>query len=160
MSQNKWRLDGRKVVVTGGTKGIGKATADAFLQLGAEVIITARNAEAVGTCVDQWKTAGLAAHGFVGDAANQHDREALYRFVKERGDSLDVLVNNVGTNIRKVAMDYTDEDVATIFNTNLSSAFGLCRLFYPMLKAAKDGFTPAGSVRVRSPDNESSHSTC
>lgn len=128
---NRWTLTGKKALITGATKGIGLAIAQEFLSLGAEVTIVARNAQTIDEQLENWRSQGLKADGIAADVAVADDREAIVKQIKE----LDILVNNVGTNIRKKALEYTEEEYAAIFQTNLDSVFAMCRLAYPLLKA-------------------------
>lgn len=63
------------------------------------------------------------------------NREAIVNQVKEVMGGLDIPINNVGTNIRKKALEYTEDEYAAIFQTNLISVLAICRLAYPLLKA-------------------------
>lgn len=137
MDELKWRLDGKKALVTGGTKGIGKATAEEFLHLGAELIIAARNSRDINKCVNNWSKKGFAVRGFAADLSEHSERLLLGEFVNKTWGTLDILINNVGTNIRKATVDYTDSEIDTIFQTNLMSAYSLCRLFFPLLQKSK-----------------------
>jgi tropinone reductase I len=134
--RERWTLAGRKALITGATKGIGLAIAQEFLALSAEVIIVARDAEAVERQIDAWKLGGKA-HGIAADVATAEGRQRLLELVGITFGELDILVNNVGTNIRKKAIDYTEEEFASIFQTNLTSIFELSRLCYPLLKASE-----------------------
>lgn len=128
-----WRLDHQKVLITGGTKGIGKAAADEFLALGAEVLIAARSAADIESCVSAWRAQGLRAHGFLADVSEAADRARLFAFAHELWGALDVLVNNAGTNKRKPTMEYTDLEIDWLFRINLLSAYDLSRLCFPLL---------------------------
>jgi len=132
---NRWTLTGKKALITGATKGIGLAIAQEFLSLGAEVMIVARNAEAVEQQIEVWRVQGWNAHGIAADVATSNGRQAIVEQVNEALEGLDVLINNVGTNIRKKVLDYTEDEYASIFQTNLTSVFEMCRLAYPLLKA-------------------------
>lgn len=144
---NRWTLTGKKALITGATKGIGLAIAQEFLSLGAEVMIVARNAELVEQQLEIWRSQGANAHGVAADVATSDGRQAIVRQVKEALGGLDILVNNVGTNIRKKLLDYTEDEYMSIFQTNLTSVFEMCRLAYPLLKAqGNSSIVNVGSV--------------
>jgi NAD(P)-dependent dehydrogenase (short-subunit alcohol dehydrogenase family) len=130
---NNWDLQGKKALITGGTKGIGKAIAEEFLALGAEVMIVARNSKEVHETVELWQTAGRPASGVVADVSKEEDREWIKAAIEERWGRLDVLVNNAGMNIRKKLTEYVEEEYRQIFEVNLFGAISLCRLCHPYL---------------------------
>lgn len=138
MDNNRWTLTGRKALITGATKGIGLAIAQEFLSLGAEIMIVARNAEAVQQQLENWQLQGWKAHGIAADVATPKGRQAIIEQVNQTLGELDILVNNVGTNIRKKALEYTEQEYESIFQTNLTSIFEMCRLAYPLLKAGNN----------------------
>ena len=70
MKQNRWNLQGKKALITGGTKGIGRAIAEEFLQLGAEVFIVARSQQSIDELVKNWQSSGFKAQGMVADMNN------------------------------------------------------------------------------------------
>jgi len=137
MAVNRWRLDGLCALVTGGTKGIGHAIAEEMLHLGAEVYIVARNFDEVEQCVAAWQQQGLRAFGSAADVSISGDRHDLMDTLKSRWSRLDILVNNVGTNIRKKAVEYSADEYDTIMGTNLRSTFEICRKTYPLLKKSE-----------------------
>ena len=130
----KWNLDGKKALITGGTKGIGSAIAEELLSLGADVIIAARNESFLENKVDEWKYKGLKVKGISADLSSEQGRKILVSQVFRYWQDLNILVNNVGTNIRKKTIEYSYDEFEKIFNTNLISTFELCRSFYPLLK--------------------------
>ncbi|HCF26034.1 MAG TPA: tropinone reductase [Cyanobacteria bacterium UBA11049] len=143
---NRWTLTRKKALITGATKGIGLAIATEFLSLGAEVTIVARNAAAVKQQVEIWRSQGLKADGIAADVASSDGRQEIAEQVNQVG-GLDILVNNVGTNIRKKALDYTEDECTSIFQTNLTSVFEMCRLAYPLLKTGENSsIVNVGSV--------------
>lgn len=144
---DRWTLAGKKALITGATKGIGLAIAQDFLSLGAKVMIVARDANGIEQQLSTWQSQGKDSHGVAADVATSKERQAIFEQVNQVWGGLDVLVNNVGTNIRKKALDYTEDEYASIFQTNLSSVFEMCRLAYPLLKAGgNSSIVNVGSV--------------
>jgi len=135
----RWTLSGKKALVTGGTKGIGKAIAEELLGLGAEVMIVARKEEELNQVVAEWQNQNLPAFGTAGDMGKIEDRARIMQAVSEQWNTLDILVNNVGTNIRKKALEYSEKEYDQIMNINLKSAFQLSVLAHPLLKTSPSG---------------------
>ncbi len=129
-----WNLKNKKAVITGGTKGIGYATATEFLSLGAAVMIVARNEAEVKTAVSNWNKEGFEAYGVAADVSTSDGRNKLLNAVKEKWETVDVLVNNVGTNIRKQFNDYTTEEYQQVFNVNIFSTIEVTKLFFSLLQ--------------------------
>ena len=136
---SKWSLSGKKCLVTGGTRGIGKAVVEEFLGLGAEVFVAARNAEDLEKVLSECQSKGIPVSGGAFDVSRSEDRAGLMAAVQNTFGHLDVLVNNVGTNIRKKTPEYSEEEYHKVFSTNLTSAFHLCQLCYPLLKQSGEG---------------------
>lgn len=148
----RWRLTGKTALVTGGTKGIGYAIADELLRLGATVTVAARTEADVTDCVAKWRSEGLNPRGMVTDLSKPDAAETL---IASLGDSLDILINNVGTNVRKPTTEYTNEEYRHVLATNLDSAFALSRAAYPLLARSGDGAivnigSVAGTVAILS----------
>ena len=123
-----WNLQGKRALITGGTKGIGKAIAEEFLSLGAEVMIVARDKHEVEELVQLWQQEGKPVTGVAGDVTKHADRKKIGAAIGERWGALDVLVNNAGTNIRKKLEEYTEEEIRHVLEVNLFAAIELCRL--------------------------------
>lgn len=132
-----WNLKGKLALVTGGTKGIGKATVMEFLALGAEVLFTARNSEDVEALEKEINSKDRKVTGFVSDVSLEKDREKLYSFIQSNWSKLDILVNNAGINIRKKAVEYSEEEFRKVIEINLMAPFELSRKLYPFLKEAE-----------------------
>ena len=100
------------------------------------MLTCSRNGDEIADRLYQWNDVhGLDVQGVVADVTTQAGREILRKEVEARfGGKLDILVNNVGTNIRKKTPEYTEEDYEFIMKTNLQSVFELTKLFYPYLK--------------------------
>ncbi|MBC6609075.1 SDR family oxidoreductase [Hymenobacter sp. BT188] len=133
---NRWNLTGRRALVTGGTKGIGRAVAEELLGLGAQVLITARHADEVAQAVAEWTRRGLPALGVAADVSTEAGRTAIFEQVRTHWQGLDLLVNNVGTNLRKGFTDYTPAEYERLFQVNLFSIIEMCRAAYPLLQAS------------------------
>jgi len=148
----RWSLNGKKALVTGGTRGIGAAVAEEFLALGAEVLVVARTADDVQSRLKEWTQRGWNVHGCTGDLAETATRESVADRVNTLWGRLDVLVNNVGTNIRKKTLDYGEDEVEFLLRTNLMSVFDMCRRAYPLLsRALPDRSLKGGSHRQALP---------
>jgi Tropinone reductase 1 len=135
----RWSLAGKLALVTGATLGIGLAVAEEFLSLGATVLAVARDAERLEERLESWRLRGARAYGLAADVSDAEGRSAMLRRAEEFGAGLDVLVNNVGTNVRKAAVEYTTGEYERIISTNLTSAFELTRRAHALLKAAGGG---------------------
>ncbi len=134
----RWDLDGKKTLITGATKGIGKAIAEEFLAKGADVLIVARNKAECASLIAVWKQRGWNAGAIAADVTETAGHDAIFSTIEARWGSLDVLVNNVGTNIRKKTPAFTSEEFSFLLKTNLTSAFELCRRGYPYLKKGNE----------------------
>lgn len=128
MTQSAWQLDGRNALVTGGTKGIGRAVVEELRGLGARVTLVARSADEVAAACAELGTAGIAA-----DVTSAADRA---RIVAAIDGPLHVLVHNAGGNIRKPLVDYDDATIAQLLALNLTSALLLSRDLHPRLREA------------------------
>lgn len=134
--ERRWTLKGRHALVTGSTKGIGRAVAEELARFGAEVAVVARNEPDVEQAVDELRSKGLAAWGCAADVATTEGRNAVVAAMPDSWRSLDILVNNAGTNVRKPALDYSSEEVERIHATNVTSGFELARMLHPRLVAS------------------------
>ncbi|ERN08030.1 hypothetical protein AMTR_s00012p00260970 [Amborella trichopoda] len=138
--RERWSLHGMSALVTGGTKGIGYAIVEELAGLGASIYTCARTEVDLNKCLNEWKGQGFSVHGSVCDLSSRPHRENLIEAVSAHfNGKLNILVNNVGTNIPKQTVDYTAEDFSFLVSTNLESAFHMCQLSHPLLKASGAG---------------------
>jgi Tropinone reductase 1 len=149
MDPHRWRLDGQLALVTGGSAGIGLAIARELLGFGADVLIVARDAAALDRARDdlaeEFPDGDINA--LVADVADDEQRREVLDWIEDRGDGLNILVNNAGGNRRMAAVDYTEGEWREIFEVNLFSAFELTRYAYPLLtKHAASSVVNVGSV--------------
>ncbi len=134
---NRWSLTGKTALITGATAGIGRAIAEEFLNLGSQIFMVARTEHHVNQSLAEWKETKHPVHGTAADVSKAEDREKIFSKFSKHFEKLDLLINNVGTNIRKPVMDYSEEEFRSILETNLVSAFEMCRLAYPLLKRSE-----------------------
>jgi tropinone reductase I len=135
---DRWNLNNKRALVTGGTKGIGAAIATEFISLGAEVIVVSRNEEDFKILKSSLQNSEKLIH-FSADISKIGDIKKLVDFVTNKSEKLDILVNNVGTNIRKKTIEYSFEEFDKIIHTNLRSALELSKSLYPLLKKSEQG---------------------
>jgi tropinone reductase I len=125
----RWRLDGKRAIVTGGTRGIGEAVVSELRLLGAVVMTVARSNADINL-----------------DITEPDAPPKIVQTASETLGGLDILVNNVGTNVRKPTVDLTEADYAQIFATNLDAIFRLNQAAYNALKAQNGCIVQIGSV--------------
>lgn len=116
-------LKGKTVIVTGGSKGIGKAIALTFAELEANVVIVGREKAALEAAVTELKGHHSKCMYLQADLRETQQIQAMVDEVAERFGTIDVLVNNAGVNITKPAIEVTEEDWDTVLDTNLKSTF-------------------------------------
>jgi len=132
-------LEGKYALVTGGTRGIGKAIAVALLEHGASVAICGRSDASVSAAVEELQPKGNVI-GHRADVGAPENVAALFRFMEERFPRLDVLVNNAGIGIMKSAADLTIEDWQATIDLNLSGVFYCCHEALRGFREQKHGY--------------------
>lgn len=127
-------LNGRVAVVTGASRGLGKAMALALGAAGARLALVSRDADQLAAVAQQVRTLGTDAQVFRADVT---DEEQVLRTAHEVAAKLgpaDILINNAGTVVRSLCVDFTLADWNMVLHTNLTSAFLMCRSFVPQMK--------------------------
>ncbi len=150
MDRKRWSLDGQRALVTGASAGIGLAICRELLGLGAQVLMVARNAAALDRAradlEEEFPGPEDAVVALAADVTDDEQRGDILDWVADHG-GLDILVNNAGGNLTRPALDYGEDQWRGIFETNLFSAFELCRGAYPLLtKHAASSIVNIGSV--------------
>ncbi|KAK4273666.1 hypothetical protein QN277_017011 [Acacia crassicarpa] len=136
----RWCLRGKTALVTGGTRGIGHAVVEDLAQFGASVYTCSRTQSELHKCLKEWQDRGLTVHGSVCDVSSPSQRQHLIQQVASRfNGTLNILVNNVGINVRKATVEYTGDDYSMMMTANFESAYHLCQLAYSALKASGSG---------------------
>ncbi|KAK9279514.1 hypothetical protein L1049_013193 [Liquidambar formosana] len=138
--ESRWSLQGMTALVTGGTKGIGHAIVEELVGLGAAVHPCGRNEAGLNACLKDWEMKGFRVTGSICDITSAAQREKLMDTVSSLfNGKLNILINNAGTCIKKPTEEYTAEEVSTVMSTNFESAYHLCQLGHPLLKASGAG---------------------
>ena len=134
-------FEGRGIIVTGATRGIGRAIAKMMLQHGAQMTICGRQQNAVDIAVEELRaeTGGKVA-GKAADVRNHDDVAGLFQFVDTHFGGLDVLVNNAGVGVFRSVSDLTVEDWRLTLETNLSGVFYCCREAFPRFQSRGGGY--------------------
>ncbi|HEY3522068.1 MAG TPA: SDR family NAD(P)-dependent oxidoreductase [Candidatus Limnocylindrales bacterium] len=134
------RLSGKRAVITGGTSGIGRATALRFLAEGASVVVAGRNVErGESLAAELGPDEASRLHVRQADVALSADVDALVTFAIERLGGLDVLVASAGIFERGTATETDDERWQRVLDVDLSGAFYLARAGLPTLLAQGSG---------------------
>ena len=137
----RWRLAGHTALISGASRGIGLACARELAALGARLLLAARD-EAV---LEQVRADLLeefpacAAQVFAGDLADDEVRLQLFDWIKDIGAEPSLLVNNLGANTPRAALEYALDEVAALLQANVLSALHLCQLAHPHLAAHGSG---------------------
>lgn len=133
------KLYGRVALVTGASKGLGKAVALALAGAGAQVALVARDEKQLALTAEAIRSKGAVAEVFPADITDEaHVQEMARRFVQRFG-KLQILVNNAGMNLRKPATEFTLEEWNRVLTTNLTSAFLVSRALIPFMLGQEYG---------------------
>lgn len=137
---DRFRLDGRVALVTGGTKGLGRSMSAGFVEAGAQVVVVARQAGEAAVVAQ-----GLAAHGgtrcagYAADVTDPAQVEALAGHVLAEFGQVDILVNNAGINIRGPIDHLTPEQFQQVQSVNVTGLWLMTRGVVPLMKEQKSG---------------------
>jgi 3-oxoacyl-[acyl-carrier protein] reductase len=134
-------LTGKNAVVTGGTRGIGRAIATYLLRAGAAVAICARQRESVDRVTTELKqSTGGDVFGQPADVSKSDQVSGFFDTVESRFGALDILVNNAGAGIFRGIQDLTLEDWRNTIDLNLSGVFYCCHYGLPLLRKRGEGY--------------------
>ena len=133
-------LGGKVALVTGSTKGIGKAIAMQLAQAGAKVVISSRKAEACAAVRQEFDALGLTAVAIPCNVARKAELENLVAKTIEAYGRIDILVCNAATNpVYGPTASASDEAFDKIMGTNVKSVWQLCNMVIPQMAARRDG---------------------
>src|SRR5262249_5259058 len=127
MILDAFKLDGKVALVTGASTGLGAAIAVALAEAGADVVCHGNTRSLDATC-DAIEKLDRRCLSIRGDLRDPDVPRALMEAATREMGRIDILINNAGVIRRTAAIDYSDEDWATVIEVNLSSVFRLCQL--------------------------------
>ena len=133
------KLNGRVAVITGASKGLGKAMSLSLAAEGAKIVMIARNAGPLEEAAAEVRALGVEALTITADVADETQVERLRAEVIARFGSVHILINNAGLNLRKPLADFTLTEWRLVLDTNLTSAFLMSRALIPHLVSGGGG---------------------
>jgi len=134
-------LKGKTAIVTGSTKGIGRAIAEALVRAGANVCVSARNSEEVERAVAELGALdGGDVTGAVCDVRDYEEVRALFEHTVAEFGGVDVLVNNAGVGSFVTVEEMSPEDFRAVIETNLNGVFYCCREAVPLMRRRGGGY--------------------
>jgi len=139
--RNEVDLDGKRILLTGASSGIGEAAAEKFARRGATVVVTARRRELLDALVGRITAAGGSAQAYACDLADLEAVDALVANVEEDLGGIDILINNAGRSIRRPLAESLERwhDVERTMSLNYYSPLRLIRGLAPGMRERGDG---------------------
>jgi len=127
-------LHDRLAVITGASRGIGKAIALELGREGAALALVGRDEKLLADTASEAGQLGAQSDVFVVDVTQEAQVRSMEEQLRSRFGHVDILVNNAGINVRKPLVDFTLDEWRNVVDTNLTSAFLMCRSFVPMMR--------------------------
>jgi len=141
---------GKVVLVTGGSSGLGRVIAEEFGSAGAKVVVAALEADNVQQAAEEMRTGGIDTLGFHADITRQEDVDRLFAETLNRFGRLDVLVNNAGRSMRGKILDTTPEQFRELMELNLVAMVRCTRAAVPHLLVQRGHVVNIGSLAAKS----------
>jgi NAD(P)-dependent dehydrogenase (short-subunit alcohol dehydrogenase family) len=132
-------LNGKIALITGASKGLGKAMALALSQAGATIALVSRDETKLQAVKREVEESGGKAELFIADVKDEQQVERLEAEVSKRLGKIQILVNNAGVNLRKNLIDFSLSEWQSVIDTNLTSVFLMCRKFVPHMRGTGYG---------------------
>jgi 3-oxoacyl-[acyl-carrier protein] reductase len=132
-------LEGRVAIVTGGSRGIGRAVAASLAEDGASVVVSGRDAARVEAASKELDALGAPVLGVAADVAKREDVDRLVGAARERFGRIDILVNNAGITRDSLLVRMKDDDWDEVLNVNLRGAFLMTRAVGKVMMRQKGG---------------------
>lgn len=139
MILDDFRLDGEAALVTGASRGLGRAMAQALGEAGADVVVSARNADDLEATAEGIRRAGRRALAAPADVTNEADLDMLVRKAVDEFGKISILVNNVGTTARHPAEEFPLDEWDAVMDVNVRSVFSLTNRVVREMKRSGGG---------------------
>ena len=123
MTLSLFDLSGRTALVTGSSRGLGRAIAEGMAKAGARLIVNGTDPARIETAVAEFRSAGHLAEGVAFDVTDETAVVRAFEGLDAKGIAIDVLVNNAGIQMRKPLIEFTSAEWRKVIETNLTSAF-------------------------------------
>ncbi|HLK55155.1 MAG TPA: SDR family NAD(P)-dependent oxidoreductase [Chthonomonadaceae bacterium] len=137
---DRFRLEGRVALVTGGSKGLGRAMAQALAEAGADVALCSRNlSEAEAAASEIAEATGRNVRGFQADVTDRSSILQLQADCETALGKVDILINNAGINVRKPTAELTEEDWDSVLDISVKGSFLCSQAFLPDMIERKWG---------------------
>jgi gluconate 5-dehydrogenase len=137
---DRFRMQGKVAIVTGGSQGLGRAMAEALAEAGATVVVCSRKAEAVQAVAEELQsTTSQTCRGYACDVTDPEQVEALIGQAIAEFGQIDVLINNAGINIRGPIEELSLAEFRQVQETNVTGIWLTCRAVAPHMKARRYG---------------------
>jgi NAD(P)-dependent dehydrogenase (short-subunit alcohol dehydrogenase family) len=127
------KLNGRTALITGASKGLGRAMALALAAEGARVALVSRDSVLLNSVAAEITADRGRAHVFPADVTSEEQVRHLERAVATEFGKVNILINNAGVNVRKPVTDFTLEEWRRVMDTSVTAAFLMCRSFVPLM---------------------------
>jgi NAD(P)-dependent dehydrogenase (short-subunit alcohol dehydrogenase family) len=128
------KLEGRVALITGASRGLGKAMAIALGEAGAKLALVARDAAKLAETKAAVEAVGAEARVFLADVAQEAPVDRLRDEVRAAYGEVNILINNAGINLRKAITDFTLAEWQSVMDTNVTSVFLMCRALVPLMR--------------------------
>lgn len=137
---DRFRLDGKVAVVTGGTKGLGKAMAEGLAAAGAQIAVISRHVDEAGAVAAELSAAkGQACRGYACDVTQPDQVDALIPQTLMDFGQIDILINNAGINLRGAIDELSVDEFLRVQALNVTGPWLMCRAVAPHMKERRSG---------------------
>jgi NAD(P)-dependent dehydrogenase (short-subunit alcohol dehydrogenase family) len=147
---SRFDLTGRSAVVTGATRGLGRAFARALAEAGADIVVVGRDEVAAAEVEKELAEIGRRSCTVIADITSRPEVERVLAMAVERFGAVDVLVNNAGACIHRPALEVTDEEWRQVLDVNLDALWTACQVFgRHMVERRRGSIVNVGSISAQ-----------